>query len=88
MTTGLSEAELEVLSPAKIADARELACPGPQLEAKKAMGSVAVGDVLELWLSDAITKMDVEAWAGKVGHDFLGSVAGPGYDRVFIRRGK
>jgi TusA-related sulfurtransferase len=79
---------LTEITAAKVVDARGAACPGPLLEAKKAMGSVAVGDVLELWSSDSQTKNDVAAWAGKVGHEFLGVEAAEGYDRVFIRRGK
>ena len=52
------------------------------------MGSVPVGEVLELWSSDSQTKNDVAAWAGKVGHGFLGSAPAQGYERVFIRRAK
>jgi TusA-related sulfurtransferase len=52
------------------------------------MGGVAVGDVIELWSTDPVTKSDVAAWAGKVGHEFLGSLEADGYDRVFLRRGK
>ena len=88
MTTVLSETDLSTLTAAKIVDARGAACPGPLLEAKKAMGTVAVGDVLELWSSDSQTKNDVEAWAGKVGHEFLGVAATEGYERVFVRRAK
>jgi len=84
----LSTAELEAVAAAEVVDARGAACPGPLLEAKKGMGKVAVGDVLELWSSDPVTKTDVGAWAGKVGHEFLGSLEADGYDRVFIRRGK
>jgi tRNA 2-thiouridine synthesizing protein A len=88
MTTILSEPEIGALAAAKVVDARGAACPGPLLEAKKAMGGVAVGDVLELWSSDSQTKNDVAAWAGKVGHEFLGVATADGYDRVFIRRTK
>jgi len=88
MTTVLSEADASALAAARVVDARGTGCPGPLLEAKKAMAGVAVGDVLELWSSDPGTKTDVAAWAGKVGHGFLGSVAAQGYDRVFIRRAK
>ena len=52
------------------------------------MGGWPMGEVIELWSSDAQTKTDVEAWAGKVGHGFLGAVAAQGYDRVFVRRAK
>ena len=83
MTTILSE-----LTAAKVVDARGAACPGPLLEAKKAMAGVPMGEVLELWSSDSQTKNDVQAWAGKVGHEFLGVEPGDGYDRVLVRRGK
>jgi tRNA 2-thiouridine synthesizing protein A len=84
----LSPAELETVNAAETVDARGAACPGPLLEAKKSMGGVAVGDVIELWSTDPVTKTDVAAWAGKVGHEFLGSLDADGYERVFIRRGK
>jgi TusA-related sulfurtransferase len=79
---------LHEITAAKVVDARGAACPGPLLEAKKAMGAVPVGEVLELWSSDSQTKNDVAAWAGKIGHEFLGVEAAEGYDRVFVRRGK
>lgn len=88
MSTILSEAEAGALGTAKVVDARGAACPGPLLEAKKAMGAVPVGHVLELWSSDPQTKKDVQAWSNKVGHGFLGVAEANGYDRVFIRRGK
>lgn len=84
----LTTAELETVAAAEIVDARGAACPGPLLEAKKSMVRVGVGDVIELWSTDPVTKSDVAAWAGKVGHEFLGSLEADGYDRVFIRRGK
>jgi tRNA 2-thiouridine synthesizing protein A len=86
--TALSTAELETVAAAETVDARGAACPGPLLEAKKSMGGVAVGEVVELWSTDPVTKSDVAAWAGKVGHEFLGSLEADGYDRVFVRRGK
>ena len=73
---------------AKVVDARGAACPGPLLEAKRSMASVAVGSVLELWSTDQQTKADVAAWAGKVGHEFLGHLSADGYERVFVRRVK
>ena len=81
-------AELGTLTAAEVIDARGAACPGPLLEAKKGMGKVAMGDVIEVWSSDPVTKTDIGAWAGKVGHEFLGVIEDDGYDRVFIRRGK
>ena len=84
----LTISELEGLTAAECIDARGAACPGPLLEAKKCMGKVAIGDVVEVWSSDPATKADMGAWAGKVGHEFLGVLETDGYDRVFLRRGK
>ncbi len=83
-----SETELETITPAKIVDARGAACPGPLLEVKKGIGGVPVGSILELWSSDPVTKTDVSAWSGKVGHAYLGVLVASGYERVFIRREK
>ena len=88
MTTVLSEADLTTLTADAVVDARGAACPGPLLEAKKGMGTVPVGAVIELWSSDSQTKNDVEAWSNKVGHEFLGVLASDGYERVFVRRMK
>jgi tRNA 2-thiouridine synthesizing protein A len=73
---------------AKIVDARGSACPGPLLEAKKAIGSVSVGQTIEVLSGDASTKTDIPKWAEKTGHEFLGAVPAEGYDRIFVRRKK
>ncbi len=86
--SAMNVAELEAVTAAEVVDARGAACPGPLLEAKKGMGKIAVGEVIEVWSSDPVTKTDMGAWAGKVGHEFLGVIEADGYDRVFIRRGK
>jgi len=80
--------ELEAITAAKVVDARGAACPGPLLEAKKAMSSAPVGSVIEIWSTDPITKTDIGAWSAKVGHEYLGAVAAEGYDRVFVIRRK
>jgi len=80
--------ELTAMTAAKIVDARGAACPGPLLEAKKGMGTVAIGDTIEIWSTDPGTKSDIGAWSGKVGHEFLGVVPADGYDRVLVIRRK
>ena len=72
----------------KVVDARAMSCPGPLLEAKKAMGSVKVGEILEIWSGDEGTKNDMPRWCKKVGHEYMGVLQGEGYDRLFIKRGK
>jgi tRNA 2-thiouridine synthesizing protein A len=69
-------------------DARGSACPGPLLEAKKGIGKVKVGDILEVFSNDSGTRTDIPAWAGKVGHEYLGVAEAAGYDKHYVRRKK
>jgi len=80
--------DLNTIQAARVVDARAMSCPGPLLEAKKAIGAVKVNEVLEIWSGDANTKNDMPRWCDKVGHEFLGALAGEGYERLFIRRKK
>ncbi len=78
--------DLATIQAAKVVDARGSACPGPLLEAKKGIGAIGVGEVLEIWSGDPNTKNDIPRWAAKVGHDYLGLIEADGYDRLFLRR--
>jgi tRNA 2-thiouridine synthesizing protein A len=83
----MTTVELSTIQAAKVVDARGSACPGPLLEAKKGIGSIKKGEVLEIWSGDPKTKEDIPKWSKKVGHEFLGYVtAEGGYDRIFIKR--
>jgi tRNA 2-thiouridine synthesizing protein A len=83
----MSEA-VAVLTADKIIDARGTACPGPLLEAKKGIGQVKVGQIIEIKSNDKGSRKDIEAWAGKVGHEFLGLLEAEGHDRLLVRRKK
>jgi len=80
--------DLSTLTASKTVDARGTACPGPLLEAKRAITAVPVGGIMEVLSSDAGTNEDIPLWAKKVGHDFLGTVEEAGYWRLFVKRGK
>jgi tRNA 2-thiouridine synthesizing protein A len=84
----MSELDLKTIQAANTVDARGSACPGPLLEAKKGIGKVKVGEILEVLSGDPGTRLDIPAWADKVGHEFLGVLAADGYDRLFVRRKK
>lgn len=84
----MSDVDLSQIETAKVVDARGSACPGPLLEAKKAIGTVSVGQTIEILSGDPSTKNDLPKWAAKVGHEFVGSAAAEGYDRIFITRKK
>jgi len=79
--------ELKDLQVDKTVDARGTACPGPLLEAKKAMGTIDSGQTMEVLSSDEGTKKDLPKWCNKKGHDYLGIVEEPGYFKVFMRKG-
>jgi len=84
----MATADLATLKASAVVDARGSACPGPLLEAKKAIGKVKVGEVLEVLSNDAGTKDDIPLWAKKVGHEYLGFLTADGYDRIFVTRRK
>ncbi len=72
----------------KVIDARGTACPGPLLEAKKGMGQIKVGQILEIKSKDKGSRKDISAWAAKIGHEFIDVVEAEGHDRIFVRRKK
>jgi len=84
----MTTADLTTLKPAAVVDCRGSACPGPLMEAKKAIAQVKVGEVLEVLSSDPGTKEDIPLWAKKVGHEFIGALPAAGYDRIFVVRKK
>jgi tRNA 2-thiouridine synthesizing protein A len=84
----MSDTDLKTIQIATSIDARGSACPGPLLEAKKGIGKVKVGEILEILSGDAGTREDIPAWAGKVGHEYLGVLPAEGYDKLYVRRKK
>jgi tRNA 2-thiouridine synthesizing protein A len=82
----MSVIDLNTLQIAKQVDARAMACPGPLLEAKKSMGAVKVGEILEIWSGDKTTRDNLSRWCAKLGHEYLGVIDEGGYDRLFIKR--
>jgi len=84
----MSTIDVSTLKADSTVDARGSACPGPLLEAKKGIGKVKIGEILEIYSNDSGTRKDIPAWAGKVGHEYLGVIEGDGYDKHFVRRKK
>ena len=86
--SNMASVDLTTIKAAKVVDARGSACPGPLLEAKKGIGQVKVGEILEIKSSDPGTRNDIPAWAKKVGHEYLGVLEAEGHDRLFVTRKK
>lgn len=82
----MTEEELNELDVDEIVDARGTACPGPLLEAKRAISKVTVGGIMEIISSDEGTNADIPNWCKKVGHEHLGTIEEDGDWRLFVRR--
>jgi tRNA 2-thiouridine synthesizing protein A len=78
--------ELKNLKVTQTVDARGTACPGPLLAAKKAVGDIESGDVLEILSSDEGTKNDIPKWCQKMEHEFLGIFEEDSYTRLFLKK--
>jgi TusA-related sulfurtransferase len=78
--------ELKNLQVTKIVDARGTACPGPLLEAKKAVGTIKPGDIMEVLSADEGTKTDLPKWCSKQGHEYLGTIEESGFFRIFMKK--
>ncbi|MBC8453733.1 sulfurtransferase TusA family protein [PVC group bacterium] len=78
--------ELKALEVAKLVDARGTACPGPLLDAKRAIGECPVGEVMEVQSSDDGTIIDIQRWCKKMKHEYLGDVENDGFWSVYLRK--
>jgi tRNA 2-thiouridine synthesizing protein A len=80
--------ELKDLKSDLVVDARATSCPGPILAAKKAIGKIPVGGVMEVLAADSGTLKDLPAWCKKMQHEYLGSLDEAGYLQLFLRKMK
>ena len=83
----MSTEELLTIVVNKSVDARGTACPGPLLEAKKAIGTISSGQIMEVLSADEGTKKDIPKWANKKGHEYLGTVEESGYFKIYLKKG-
>ena len=78
--------ELSNLKVDKSVDARGTSCPGPLLAAKKAIGEIQGGQVMEILSADEGTRRDIPKWCTKKGHEYLGVVEDSGYFKIYMRK--
>jgi len=83
----MTQEELAAVAIDKSVDARGTSCPGPLLAAKKAMGEITSGQVMEVMSADEGTKRDIPKWCKKKNHDFLGIIEEDSYARLLIKKG-
>lgn len=84
----MNDDELKALKADKIVDARGMACPGPLLEAKKAITSLPVGGIMEVLSSDESTNNDIPMWTRKMQYEHLGTLEDAGFWRLFVKKTK
>ena len=80
--------ELKALNVGKLVDARGTACPGPLLEARRAISECPIGGVMEIQSSDPDTKESVERWCKKMEFEYLGNIENDGFWSIYLRRTK
>lgn len=78
--------ELTTIQVDKLVDARGTACPGPLLAAKKALGDLKSGEIMEILSADEGTRRDVPKWANKKGHEYLGTVEDSGFFKIYLKK--
>ena len=84
----MAKVDLTKIKVTKVVDERAHACPGPLIETRKAIASIPVGCVLEVWASDPTAAKEIPLWAKDVGHECLGVAVADGYNRIFVLRRK
>jgi TusA-related sulfurtransferase len=82
----MTTTELVSVEVTKTVDARGTACPGPLLEAKKAIGTIASGEVMEVLSADEGTKVDIPKWCKKKKHEYLGTIEENGFYKILMRK--
>ena len=78
--------ELKALDIAIEVDARGTACPGPLLDAKRAIGECPTDGVMCIMSSDEGTIIDIQRWSKKMKHEYVGNYEDDGYWRVFMKK--
>jgi len=70
----------------KILDLKGLPCPMPVVKISQQIGTVAVGQVIEVHTTDPGSLADFPAWAKSSGHQIVESRQEPGLIRIFVKR--
>ncbi|MET3987407.1 aminotransferase class V-fold PLP-dependent enzyme [Streptomyces sp. PvR034] len=61
-----------------VVDALGLRCPQPVIELGNAIGGVAVGGTVTVLSDDEVARLDIPAWCGMRGQEYMGATPAPG----------
>lgn len=70
---------------AKILDLKGLPCPMPVVKMSQEIGSVSVGQIIEVLTTDPGSISDFPAWAKSTGHEVLETVQGDPI-KIYVKR--
>jgi len=79
--------EKEIVSEAKVLDARGLCCPGPLMRVKAAVDEMQPGQVLKVLASDAGFYEDIRSWCDRTNSELLDRSKKAGVITAMIRKG-
>ena len=82
----MSDVNLKEIKADSTLDVRGLGCPMPLLKAKKAIESLASGQVLEVDGTDPGSKNDFASWAERTGNQYLGFLEESDHFRYFLKK--
>jgi tRNA 2-thiouridine synthesizing protein A len=74
------------ISVSKVLDLKGLPCPMPVVKISQEIGSVKVGEVIEVHTTDPGSLSDFPAWAKTTGHEVLETNQGEGEIKIFVKR--
>ncbi|MEJ2716001.1 MAG: sulfurtransferase TusA family protein [Deltaproteobacteria bacterium] len=70
----------------KVLDLKGLPCPMPVVKMSQEIGSVGVGEVIEVHTTDPGSLSDFPAWASTTGNEILETQQDDGVIRIFVKR--
>jgi tRNA 2-thiouridine synthesizing protein A len=70
----------------KVLDLKGLPCPMPVVKISQEIGSVKVGEVIEVHTTDPGSLSDFPAWAKTTGNEVLETKQGEGVIQIFVKR--
>ncbi|MCF8041932.1 MAG: sulfurtransferase TusA family protein [Desulfarculaceae bacterium] len=74
------------INAAKVLDLKGLPCPMPVVKMSQEIGSVNVGDVIEVHTTDPGSLSDFPAWAETSGNEVLDTEQGGEFIKIFVKR--
>jgi tRNA 2-thiouridine synthesizing protein A len=71
---------------ARVLDLKGLPCPMPIVKMSQEIGSVKVGEVIEVHTTDPGSLSDFPAWAKTTGNEVLETKQGDGVIQILVKR--